>query len=321
MIIQSSITVIIPAYNAAAFIKRSIDSVLTQRHSAQEIIVVDDGSTDGTGEIVKKYGQRVRYMYQENRGVSAARNRGIREASGEWIAFLDADDEWLPEKIHAQIELFRQFSHLKWGYANYLTNYSGKQWHKRSALPAPKQHYMEDYLDAYCKGFHAWTGTVMIHRSVFDTVGLFEPGMKRAQDNDLWFRIAYQFPQVGYIPQSLAVYHLDTPDSSTKINDSVDYMINLIDRHRTLSQKFNRAGAFRPCIAHMLQVWIRQLEKQNRRADINSLLGRYRSELSPQFCREMRFRMSLPPLTSRVADMFLSVKNHIRKAKPQCPKT
>jgi glycosyltransferase involved in cell wall biosynthesis len=316
-----TISVIIPAWNAQRHIARAIQSVLAQTQPADEIIIVDDGSTDNTVETVRTFGSKVRLITQPNAGASVARNTGVAAAKSDWIAFLDADDEWLPEKIHAQIELFRQFSHLKWGYANYLTNYSGKQWHKRSALPAPKQHYMEDYLDAYCKGFHAWTGTVMIHRSVFDTVGLFEPGMKRAQDNDLWFRIAYQFPQVGYIPQSLAVYHLDTPDSSTKINDSVDYMINLIDRHRTLSQKFNRAGAFRPCIAHMLQVWIRQLEKQNRRADINSLLGRYRSELSPQFCREMRFRMSLPPLTSRVADMFLSVKNHIRKAKPQCPKT
>lgn len=316
-----TISVIIPAWNAQRHIARAIQSVLAQTQPADEIIIVDDGSTDNTVETVRTFGSKVRLITQPNAGASVARNTGVAAAKSDWIAFLDADDEWLPEKIHAQIELFRQFSHLKWGYANYLTNYSGKQWHKRSALPAPKQHYMEDYLDAYCKGFHAWTGTVMIHRSVFDTVGLFEPGMKRAQDNDLWFRIAYQFPQVGYIPQSLAVYHLDTPDSSTKINDSVDYMINLIDRHRTLSQKFNRAGAFRPCIAHMLQVWIRQLEKQNRRADINSLLGRYRSELSPQFCREMRFRMSLPPLTSRVADMFLSVKNHIQKAKPQCPKT
>ncbi|HOM77565.1 MAG TPA: glycosyltransferase family A protein, partial [Anaerohalosphaeraceae bacterium] len=91
---KRSISVVIPAYNCQAYIRRAIDSVLGQSRPADEIIVVDDGSTDGTAEAVRTYGAKVILIQQENAGVSAARNAGIRAASGDWIAFLDADDEW-----------------------------------------------------------------------------------------------------------------------------------------------------------------------------------------------------------------------------------
>ncbi|MHC5139531.1 MAG: glycosyltransferase family 2 protein, partial [Planctomycetota bacterium] len=99
-----TISAVIPAYNAAKYIARSIDSVLAQTHPVDEIVIVDDGSTDNTAAIIKDYGDKVRYIHQPNAGVSAARNTGIEAATGNWIAFLDADDEWLPEKIKRQVE-------------------------------------------------------------------------------------------------------------------------------------------------------------------------------------------------------------------------
>src|ERR1051326_9104660 len=96
---RPSITAIIAVYNGAELIQRSIDSVLAQTRPADELIVVDDGSTDRTGEIVQSYGSRVRYIRQNNSGVSTARNRAAKEAKSEWIAFLDHDDEWLPQKL------------------------------------------------------------------------------------------------------------------------------------------------------------------------------------------------------------------------------
>ena len=100
-----SFSVIIPAYNCADVIGRAIDSVLTQTCPASEIIVVDDGSTDNTAEIVKDYGDVVHYFRQENQGPSGARNRGIQEACSDWVAFLDADDVWYPDKLRRQAEL------------------------------------------------------------------------------------------------------------------------------------------------------------------------------------------------------------------------
>ena len=96
---SQSVTVIIPAYNRRHLISRSLDSVLTQTHPANEIIVVDDGSTDDTKSLVLDRYPGVNYIYQDNRGVSAARNTGIDKAKSEWLAFLDSDDEWLPRKL------------------------------------------------------------------------------------------------------------------------------------------------------------------------------------------------------------------------------
>lgn len=311
-----SASVVIPVYNGCKFVARAIQSVLAQTRPADEIIVIDDGSTDNTVDIVHTFGSKVRLITQSNSGVSVARNTGIAAATSDWIAFLDADDEWLPDKLHCQEQFLKQHRQVEWAYTNFKPSVA----HRPAVHPdlpdnERRLQVFDDYLNAYCSGFYAWTGTVIIHRSVFDTVGFFEPGMKRAQDNDLWFRIAYQFPQVGYVPQPLAVYHLDTPDSSTKINDSVDYMIDLVERHRTLSRKFNRADAFRPCIMHMLQVWIRQLEKQKRSQDAFILLDRYGSFLSKRFRREMHFRLSVPWVGSAITEAYSFLKKRWRIVK------
>ena len=305
-----SVSAVIPAYNGRRYVGRAIESVLKQTCPAAEVIVVDDGSTDGTAAAVRAFGDAVRLIEQPNGGVSVARNTGIAAATGDWIAFLDADDEWLPDKLRRQSQFFERYPHLKWGYANFSDTSKAGQRSVHPSLPSERQptYGFDDYFDGYCRGVYAWTGTVMVHRSVFETVGGFEPGMKRAQDNDLWFRIAYQFPQVGYVPQSLAVYHLDTPDSSTKINDSADFMIALIERHRELSQQFNRADAFRPCIGLMLQVWIRQRVAQNRTDDARVLLERFCEDLSPRFRREIALRLRMPRPVQGVMDMYMAFK-------------
>jgi len=98
------ISVIIPTYNRDEFVTKAVDSVLSQSYTSYELIVVDDGSTDNTREVLKPYMDRISYIYQENAGVSAARNAGIMAASGRWIAFLDSDDTWMPDKLARQIQ-------------------------------------------------------------------------------------------------------------------------------------------------------------------------------------------------------------------------
>ena len=314
------ISVIIPVRNAERHIGRAIGSVLTQTRPAGQIIVVDDGSTDGTAEAVRAFGESVCLIQQPTAGVSVARNTGIAAATGDWIAFLDADDEWMPDKLRLQADCHARFPQIRWSFTR--LEWAHPTWSKRQpAHPdaAGDCRVFEDYLEAYCAGYFISTIAVMVHRSVFDTVGGFEPGMLRAQDNDLWFRIAYHYPPVGYVSQSLAVYHLDTPGSSTKINDQVDYMIALVDRHRELSSRYNRSEAFAPCIAHMLQVWIRQLERQRRYDDMRILLSRFADDLTRRFCREMRFRLLLPPLTSPVATLAMTAKHWFQSQRHRCP--
>src|SRR5713101_9096613 len=97
------ISVLIPAYNAAPYLKEAIESALSQSYAPHEIIVVDDGSTDGTADIARSFGSQVRLLQHANRGVAASRNRGIEEATGDWIALLDADDLFLPDKLLLQV--------------------------------------------------------------------------------------------------------------------------------------------------------------------------------------------------------------------------
>ena len=105
---QPTVTVVIPTYNRKGLLPRALTSVARQTRPPDEVIVVDDGSTDDTEGLVRREFPDVRYLQQENRGVAAARNRGIREAKGEWLAFLDSDDEWLPQKLTRQLDELRE---------------------------------------------------------------------------------------------------------------------------------------------------------------------------------------------------------------------
>jgi len=309
-----TVSAVVPAYNAERHIARAIDSILKQSLPADEIIVVDDGSTDGTAEVVKAYGDKVRDIFQENSGVSVARNAGIEAANGNWIAFLDGDDEWCGEKLKLQTEHLLKNSELKWTYSNFYLDRPGskklQEAHGSKALERllGGREYFQDYLKAYVTHGYAWTCTLMINREVFKKTGMFEPGMKRAQDNDLWYRIAYQYPMVGYLAQPLAVYHMDTPDSSTKINDEADFMTGLIDRHLELSAEYGRKEAFEPCVTHMLGVWVRQLFEEKRFGDVKLLLDRFGKFLSERFKREIRFRLMCPAVTNRIADIVIRLK-------------
>src|SRR5262249_23976964 len=103
-----SVSVIIPTYNCARYIATAVESVLAQRLEDQEILVIDDGSTDTTRETLARFGEKIHYIYQTNSGVSLARNRGLAVASGRYVAFLDSDDAWYPNKIHRQLEALKQ---------------------------------------------------------------------------------------------------------------------------------------------------------------------------------------------------------------------
>ena len=208
------ISVVIPAYNSVKSIRRAIDSVLAQTYHDYEIIVVDDGSTDGTGEVVKRYGQRVNYMYQENSGVCVARNVGIEAAKGQWIAFMDHDDEWAPEKLERQMQIVSENHSLKWCSVNYFQNDGVRC----TPVSNPEtvtailsgSDYFESYFQAAGKKIiRIMPTTILIHTEVFDKVGGFNAKLLRNEDTDLWCRIGLHYRQIGYIAQPLATRYLD----------------------------------------------------------------------------------------------------------------
>jgi glycosyltransferase involved in cell wall biosynthesis len=211
-----NISVIIPVYNAQSTITRAIDSVLAQTHSVDEIIVIDDGSTDGTAQAVQKYGAAIRYFYYENAGLAVARNRGIDKAKSEWIAFLDADDEWLPWCIESHVKLHAQNPAIKWSHCHVEGVLDGS--HLTIPIPQGLQEEMKcngtvSYFDAQLKGLPCGACGFLIHRSVFDEVGKFDPAMRTGQDGDMWCRIALKYPRIAVCEEVCWRYYLDNPNT------------------------------------------------------------------------------------------------------------
>lgn len=184
-------SVIIPAHNAAPYIKNSIESVLAQSINDFEIIVVDDGSTDETKSVVLSLADaRIRYIYQENGGVSSARNTGIKNAKGEYVCFLDADDIWKDCHLEVVSNLIDRFPACN----VYLTGYeirlqNGDVINKRFSDNIEEKQSDNVFKDIWECGYFIHTNSVVCRTNVFDTVGLFEMGIKNGEDDDMWYRL------------------------------------------------------------------------------------------------------------------------------------
>ena len=184
-------SVIIPAYNAASFIKKSISSVLNQTLGDFEILVVDDGSVDDTKEIIKTIeDNRVHYIYQRNGGVSSARNTGICNAKGEYVCFLDADDLWKPNHLKVIFDLVNKYPDA----SVYVTGYEILLHDENSiskVCPSVDNdlqiNNMFEHIFKY--GYFIHTNSISCKKSAFDTVGLFEIGAKNGEDDDMWYRL------------------------------------------------------------------------------------------------------------------------------------
>lgn len=191
---------IVPTFNRLAVIKRCLHSVVTQKvpFSEQEVelIVVDDGSTDGTAEYLASEFPDVIYMSQSNAGVSAARNLGLSVAQGEWIALLDSDDEWLPNKLIAQFQLLSE-SGLK-------VCHTEERWIRNGVrVNQMKKHTKRGgWIFEHCLPLCVMSpSSMLIHRSVFDTVGLFNESLAACEDYDLWLRITARY-EVAYVDKA-----------------------------------------------------------------------------------------------------------------------
>jgi glycosyltransferase involved in cell wall biosynthesis len=201
------VSIIIPTFNCALYIGYAVESVLNQSYRDYEVIVVDDGSTDETVEIVTRYRQKVRYFYQANSGVSAARNRALSEASGAFVAYLDADDLWYPQKLDRQMEFFD--GHAECGLLHSDVSVIDEQdqivharFNAETARAVPQGYCMEDLL----RRCHIQTLTVVERRECIDKVGGFDERLPVTQDYMHWLQIALNGWAVGYIDEPLAKY-------------------------------------------------------------------------------------------------------------------
>ena len=195
---QNSISVIIPVFNRVKLIDRCINSVINQTCPVNEIIVVDDGSNDGTYDLIRKNFPQVISIYQENKGVSNARNVGIQSAKSKWIAFLDSDDEWFPNKIEKQISLIKKNP-------LYKVCHSDEIWIRNDVRVNPMKKHRKYGGDIYKKCLPLCVispSSIIIHKDIFNDVGLFDKNLPVCEDYDLWLRICSKY-EVLYLDQKL----------------------------------------------------------------------------------------------------------------------
>lgn len=190
-----AVSVVMGAYNAAPWIGEALESVLAQTYQDFEIIVVDDGSTDATPEVVARFGEAVTYVRTTNRGSASARNRGIREARGRYVALHDADDFWHSEKLESQMRYFEEDPEPAWCYTN--AQYFDAE--SRRPLHTSDQFYglpEGDVLRVLLLGNFMAVPSVVLRRDVFDAVGYFDESPERriSEDWDFWLRVAARYP-------------------------------------------------------------------------------------------------------------------------------
>lgn len=281
-----NVSVVIPTYNYGRFISEAIDSVLAQTYPIDEIVVVDDGSTDETEEVVRGFGERLRYVKQDNSGVCSARNRGVAETKGDYIAFLDADDIWEAGKIEKQIAMFGSDREIGLVHCGMREFDSITRETTRFHLDG-QAGWVADELLLWERPAIIGLGTAtLVKRVAIDAVGGFDERMKVGEDWDFCYRVARLY-KVGFIPEPLVNYrnhgvnaHNDVAEMERgmgrfyeKAFTTTDVSVLKLKRraygnyHRVLSGSYFQAGKYGRFVSHAIRsIW-------NRPANLAYFLG------------------------------------------------
>jgi glycosyltransferase involved in cell wall biosynthesis len=304
------VSVIIPAYNASKFIREAINSVLNQTYKDYEIIVVDgrDGSTDNTREIVAEYGDAVRYFRQENTGLSDARNKGVLNSRGEYIAFLDSDDLWFENKLALQVKFLDSHRDVGLVFSDSWFKVYGDATVKKQRLVGrrffqiAKPYRGEVLCQLFVVNFIPAL-TVLVRKECLLNAGLFKEEYDSAEDYDLWLRVSRVF-KVDYIDEPLAIYRLRGDSLVLKIDRLFSNLI-LIKKKVLESEP--------------------QLLKRFSRKEMDKIFYRFHSRLGNYFLfndkhekarREYREYLNLNPYDPRVYVLLLMTFLPIRFKSP-----
>ncbi len=273
----SGISVIIPTYNYGRFIGEAIEGVLSQTLPAAEIIVVDDGSVDETAAEVAKFGDRVRYIRQENAGVCAARNNGVANSTGEFIAFLDADDIWEPEKLEKQLAKFAEDEEIGLVHCGMREFDSETGETVAMHLEGGEGNVADDLLLWEKPVIIGPGGTIVVTREAFNKAGGFDTEMKVGEDWDFCYRVARKY-KVGFVPEALVNYRSHSASAHRNVAEMERGMARFYEKafasadtetlklkarsygnfHRVLSGSYFQAGNYPQFIKHAAKsIWNR----------------------------------------------------------------
>ena len=218
------VTVIIPTYNRSRFICQAVDSVIAQTYPNIELIVVDDGSTDETHDLLKKYGKKLRYLYQKNQGRSAARNLGVKNAKGKYIAFLDSDDLWMPTKLATQVDLIETNTDIALVHC-FTEEIDADGTDSEAETKFTQIHHARAFQKGYSYENIAleciiFTSCILIERNIFLELYGFDINFEYLEDWDFYLRLSAQH-KIAAVPESLVLYrHHNSQSENKKLTQS-----------------------------------------------------------------------------------------------------
>lgn len=214
---MARVSVIIPTYNRGAFLEETVSSVLAQTFTDWELLVVDDGSTDDTESVLAPYADALRYIRIPHSGVSAARNVGLQETQGEWVAFLDSDDLWLPKKLERQIRALQRSPEIPLSYTDEIWIRNGRRVNPR----ARHQKYSGWIFERCLPLCIISPSSALIRRDLFEEVGEFDETLPACEDYDLWLRITLRYPAL-LVEEKLIIKRGGHPDQLSKAHWGMD---------------------------------------------------------------------------------------------------
>lgn len=272
---MSSISVVIPSYNSAALLPRCIESILNQTVPVKEIFIIDDGSQDNTGLVARTFPAPVRLIQQTNAGAAVARNTGITASTGEWIAFLDADDRWLPEKLERQLECAAIHPSAELIYSD-------------AAVMDEDNVKVGDYLsdkrpasglvfDRLLHSFFILPSTVLARRSALLEVGMFKSSLREMEDYDLWLRLSRLCP-FQLVPQCLTLYQRQPNSSSRNVQRLVKGEIELFRNLLKEGLRAEQQEVVRKRLALDLFHYAYELRDTDKRSSLRAIVESIRIE-------------------------------------------
>jgi glycosyltransferase involved in cell wall biosynthesis len=220
---EHNVSVVIPVYNNRNFIGDAIESVLCQTLSPLEIIVVDDGSTENNNDILKKYSKKIIFIQQENRGPASARNTGIRNAKGDFIAFLDSDDIWVPNKMEKQMALFSSNPDLVMVYSRFVV-FDGKACENMADWP--KSVYSGEIFEKLLAENFIAMSSVVVKSLILTTIGMFDESLITAEDTNLYLKIAKRW-KIGGVKDVLVRRRNHGENLSSRVDVPIGTLENL----------------------------------------------------------------------------------------------
>ena len=274
------VSVIIPVFNRSELLKRALDSVFSQSLPPRQVIVVDDGSTDDTIELLRsKYSSTVSVISQENAGVSRARNVGISASSHEWIAFLDSDDEWHSRKLEKQVDFLTQNP-------EYQICHSDEIWIRKGIRVNPKRYHAKSggWIFSKCLPLCAISpSAVIVNRTVFSDVGLFDEELPVCEDYDMWLRVTSKYP-VGFVDEHLVIKYGGHEDQLSRAYPAMDRfriraLLKLLQSD-TLSKNYRKLTI--EVLIKKLSIYINGARRRGREIEASDFKGlqlQYQNEL------------------------------------------